>query len=1341
MTYKRVFGSDPEGLRRLAALGMGGEQSEASPSIESTVSMDVFSERPGDWVGEYKLISLLGEGGMGIVYLAEQSKPIKRRVALKLIKPGMDSKRVLARFEAEQQALALMDHPNIASVYDAGLTASSRPYFVMEYVRGTPITDYCDKARLTVPERLSVFLDVCRAVQHAHHKGIIHRDIKPSNILVAAEDGRAVAKVIDFGVARAISQPLTDQTLCTSDGQLIGTPEYMSPEQADLNNQDIDTRTDIYSLGIVLYQLLSGVLPFDPGTLREGGLNQIRKIICEEQPKTPSTRLSTVDGEKLAKLADLRRTDIRSLQRELKGDMDWITVKALEKDRNRRYGTATALAEDIERHLKSEPVSAVPPSTIYRLQRYVRRNRLQVIAGSCAIAFLFVSIMIMAMWSNHRKSLKAVEATLHQSKLVKAKEHLMKREFTEATALIRPLLDSDYVRAEAQLLYATLLVEGRHTDKAISELGDLLTKEPQLSAVAHSLLSRVYWESGLADDEKVAKAKYHRNQAEALMPGTAEAFFLRALTATTVAQIRELVSKALELDPSHYESHKLLALVNNASRRYGQLRESSQIMIALRPKEALGYSLRSSAWMGLKEYIKAAEDCNTALKLIVEEDEEAGDLAYQRSYALLMAQDYHQVQQELGSFENGPDEIETQFACFCAYTGLGRYAAAKTVYRHIAEQGPDSVEKFKELAKKYVFDKISEDQLWHPEDDEPSGVAYLAMLDAERDYYVFAKHGKRLLRNAFTPAWAPDGERLAFSLGSHGHSGLAVLELKTGEITLLITPGKEPSWAPDGKSLAFVRDRKILPLSDFMKSKNEYKPLSVTEEEVWIIKSDGSEPRRICKGSRPSWSPDGNHIYYYSRTDLKQYLIALDNTQAEPVPVMDYYGCTQCFPSVSPNGNYVAYVQDDTVRLVRLSDDEIVSQWAGPPGIWVSQWDQDSKRIWLAGGQSPQSRTGLWAYDMTAQSGLRVLTGPVSHAASNPKTPQMLFCLGQPVYEIWISDTKVPASEHVDLEQHCREMTTYYTELTQADPCDFRSKYLLDEYKSRLGKDAADSVAEPASLPFELGEVENLGPPINTRSNEGTPHVTRDGRFLYFTSDRPNGYGASDLWMAEWDPAHDNWSQPENLGETVNGPGHDYWPWVSNDGLTLFFYSEREGGHGNGDLWVTTRPTPDSKWTEPVSLDAPVNSASLDAAPCLSDNGLELFFTSMRDGRPDLWVSKRSNVGDQWLQAENLGSAVNSLKIDACPNLSSDGLQLFFNSTRNGNQDLYWTTRESKHEKWASPVNLGPKVNTEVPETCPCLSPDGKYLYFCECMGKSYRPGGHGGTDIWRVPILQRTGQ
>jgi len=349
-----------------------------------TVPPDSISS---DQIGPYKILQELGEGGMGVVYLAEQREPIRRRVALKVIKLGMDTKQVVARFESERQALALMNHANVAKVFDAGATEQGRPYFVMEHVKGVPITEHCDLHRLTTKERLQLFMQVCEGVQHAHQKGIIHRDLKPFNVLVAIEGDKAVPKIIDFGVAKATEHRLTEQTVFTRLGQLIGTPEYMSPEQAEMTVQDIDTRTDVYSLGVILYELLVGALPFDLSELRQAGFDEIRRKIREDDPSKPSTRISTL-GEGASRSARSRRTDPAGLRRLLKGDLDRITMKAVAKNRGRRFGSPAELAADIGRHLAHQPVLASPPSTLYRARKFVRRHRLGVAVIVAAALFL-----------------------------------------------------------------------------------------------------------------------------------------------------------------------------------------------------------------------------------------------------------------------------------------------------------------------------------------------------------------------------------------------------------------------------------------------------------------------------------------------------------------------------------------------------------------------------------------------------------------------------------------------------------------------------------------------------------------------------------------------------------------------------------------------------------------------------------------------------------------------------------------------------------------------------------------------------------------------------------------
>ncbi|PYJ93096.1 MAG: hypothetical protein DME23_26610 [Verrucomicrobia bacterium] len=422
------------------------EQPPAGVSAKTfvvTTGMVPVTEGPGDRIGRYKLRENLGEGGCGVVYVAEQEEPVRRRVALKVIKLGMDTKQVVARFEAERQALAMMDHPNIAKVLDAGTTETGRPFFVMELVRGIRITDYCDQNNLSTRERLDLFIKVCHAIQHAHQKGIIHRDIKPSNILVTLHDGVPVPKVIDFGIAKATEGRLTDATVYTQLHQFIGTPAYISPEQAEMSGLDIDTRSDIYSLGVLLYELLAGSTPFDPKELLACGIDGMRKTIREREPVRPSTRLATLQGEELTTAARRRSIDAPKLVHLLKGDLDWIVMKCLEKDRTRRYDTANGLAMDLKRHLNQEPVIARPPSTAYRIQKAIRRNKLAFAAAAAVSLALLIGVAV--------STTQAVRATRAE----RAKQALLESEQQARQAAIRAQTEAEVERDRARRnLYA-----------------------------------------------------------------------------------------------------------------------------------------------------------------------------------------------------------------------------------------------------------------------------------------------------------------------------------------------------------------------------------------------------------------------------------------------------------------------------------------------------------------------------------------------------------------------------------------------------------------------------------------------------------------------------------------------------------------------------------------------------------------------------------------------------------------------------------------------------------------------------------------------------------------------
>jgi serine/threonine protein kinase len=457
------------------------------------------SEGPGTLVGPYKLLQEIGQGGFGIVYMAEQEKPVRRKVALKIIKPGLDTAQVIARFEAERQALAIMDHSNIARVLDAGATDLGRPYFVMELVKGLPITEFCDQNHMPAEQRLGLFLDVCRAVQHAHHKGVIHRDLKPSNVMVTLHDGVPVVKVIDFGIAKATVQKLTERTLFTAYGQMVGTPAYMSPEQAEMSGLDIDTRSDVYSLGVLLYELLTGTTPLDVKRLRSAGYAEIQRLIREEESPRPSNRLSSLGGSATV-LAGNRGTDPKQLVRLLAGDLDWIVLKALEKDRNRRYATPGNFAEDIERYLRRETIVARPPSTVYKLRKFVQRNCAAVLtAAAVAVALLLGTAA--ATWQAivatraKQEALAAAVAEKEAKKTAEARE-------AEIKAVLDFVQDKIFAAARPEAQAGGLghdVTLRRAIEAALPFVDQSFTDQPLIEARLRMTLGLSFWHLGEAE--------------------------------------------------------------------------------------------------------------------------------------------------------------------------------------------------------------------------------------------------------------------------------------------------------------------------------------------------------------------------------------------------------------------------------------------------------------------------------------------------------------------------------------------------------------------------------------------------------------------------------------------------------------------------------------------------------------------------------------------------------------------------------------------------------------------------------------------------------------------------
>src|SRR5262249_10964907 len=567
-------------------------------------------EVPGTVIGPYKLLEQIGEGGFGVVFMAEQQQPVRRRVALKVLKPGMDTRQVVARFEAERQALALMDHPNIAHVFDGGATESGRPYFVMELGKGIRITDYCDQHQLTPRQRLELFIPVCQAVQHAHQKGIIHRDIKPSNVMVTLHDGVPVVKVIDFGIAKATGPQLTDKTLFTNFAQLIGTPLYMSPEQAGLSGLDVDTRSDIYSLGVVLYELLTGTTPFDKERFKEADYDEIRRIIREEEPPKPSTRIDTL-GQAASTIAIHRHSDPRHLRQLCRGELDWIVMKCLEKDRNRRYETASGLARDIERYLHDEPVQACPPSAWYRFRKFARRNRAG-LALSGLVLFFTVLLGGGFGWFLRDQTVRQEQATL-EARAARADVAQLQREgkWTAALAVAR--------RAE------TLLASGGANPELRRELAELARDLEMAAELEEIRLRKTDVKDGHFDWERAASEYAAAFRAfgidvETPEPTAAEQIRARSISAELAAALDDWAGLPGAKDKEGRKRLRALAAAADPDPFRNRLREAFErpdrkVLEELAASEQFG-NLPPSSVVLLADALMKAKARKSALELL-----------------------------------------------------------------------------------------------------------------------------------------------------------------------------------------------------------------------------------------------------------------------------------------------------------------------------------------------------------------------------------------------------------------------------------------------------------------------------------------------------------------------------------------------------------------------------------------------------------------------------------------------------------------------------------------------------------------------------------------------------
>ena len=866
---------------------------------------------------------------MAVVYMAEQQEPIRRKVALKIIKLGMDTRQVIARFEAERQALALMDHPCIAKVLDAGATETGRPYFVMELVQGVSITEYCDRNSLSTKDRLGLFLQVCHAVQHAHQKGIIHRDIKPSNVMVTHHDGKPVPKVIDFGIAKATNQRLTEKTVFTRYAHLIGTPVYMSPEQAELSDLDVDTRSDIYSLGVVLYELLTGTTPFSEEELRQAGYVEMQRMIREQEPALPSTRLSTL-GDTLTDVAKRRSSTPELLRKALRGELDWIVMKTLEKDRTCRYDSSSALLGDIQRYLNHEPVLAGPPTAWYRARKLLQRHgRLVAMLVAVAVTLVTATVVSTSLYVRMRRALHAV-STLEKQADVDRRLSAAQRLYGQGQQLaalqeLEATSSGQDLGPQAHLFHAQVLIELQRGPRGAGGAAGAYASRSGDCRHAHYLLAR----ANIGRDE--AKAAEHEALATSLLPETAEAYVLRAMTAPNQDEALAWLDRAIVLDPSHYPARKARALIYYCRAQDKKAVEDVAALIALRPKSYLGYALRAVQRREAGQWEAALRDHECALGLCQDASERA-DVHGQRYTTQFRRGDYASALLDARRLvELCPQEVDYRSYVVLCLLLLEDYAGAQREYRALVQTSPAWDQWARRWFTSRVFETLSMGRTFRI----PPEIADKAPFAAVRrgiDCY------DRLTRNAVPSpvhgrglmvyAWSPDGRQLLCGCcgpygamartirdtvpGLFGPASTRIIDIQSGQERYLTSNQQFlPVWSPDGKYIA-VPD---------------------TDNNLCLISPEGGPTRIVAQGRRVQWSQDSQHLYF-RRWQWSSELYSIDIRDPNPTPV-EVLRSPGSFLPCEPRG-WMALGAPTGISLVDLASKSVLYRCSSP---WpLSYW-------------------------------------------------------------------------------------------------------------------------------------------------------------------------------------------------------------------------------------------------------------------------------------------------------------------------------------------------------------------------------------------------------------------